>query len=310
MLRTMNVIAAAILIAQSPEVAAIAGRRLSSLRSVLNSTRLLVGCGEAPTYPHAKPKDYAHAMGTFFNATSKKREPVTFSAGDVIPFQCERGYTMDGSKDGSDVYDVECMEQGYYKPNGVCMKASLCGPVPNISHAMPTGKSSGGKVEFACNQGYSLDGEEVVAGGFGKNRFFELKCIEFSNSYEEFTGKCQAYAFVPATESIKLYNKVYEALFYVTCKGSLKTAFGHGAAPSGLDNICSKFSDSSAECQSLVTKIKADFESELQARAAHDSEKNASGQEWYEEKSPDRPGIGEEAHTFCTELWKLLEMPS
>lgn len=310
----------------SSEAAAIAGYRPSvrgaavttltpisviAVNETLRST-LVDGCGGAPTYPNGKPKNYADAQGTFFNTTSKKREPVTFAAGDIVSFQCNPGFTTDGSKDGVNTYDVECMEHGYYKPHGVCMEASKCGKVPNITHAAPTGKSSGGKVEFGCNQGYSLDGEKVVAGGLGKNRFFELKCVEFSGAYEGFTGECKAYAFVPATESIKIYTQVYEALFVVTCKGSLKTSFGKGKTPSGLDKVCAKFGDSSSGCQALVTQIKSDFESELKARQEHDTAQNASGQEWYDEKDPNgtRPGIKEEAHTFCTELWKLLAMPS
>lgn len=299
-----KILAIAFVVSQQPRVSEAVLRGAA----VKGTSRLVDGCGAAPTYPNSRPKEYS--AETFFNETTKKREPVTFAAGDVIPFKCNPGYTADGSKDGITTYDVECMEHGYYTPHGVCMEASKCGAAPNISNATPTGKSSGGKIEYGCNQGYSLDGEEVVAGGFGKNRFFELKCIDFSGTYDLFTGKCQAYAFMPASETIKIYNQVYEALFVVTCKGSLKTAFGKGKAPSGLDKVCAKFSDSSSDCQALVTKVKADFESKLAAREAHDTEKNASGQEWFEEKDPERPGISKAADTFCTEVWKLLEMPS
>jgi len=281
---------------------------------LVRRSALVDGCGEVPTYPHAKPKNYADAIGKVFNATSKKTESVTFAAGAVIPFECVPGYSTDGSKEGGTTYDVECTEHGYYSPKGVCMAASKCGPVPNITHAAPTGKSSvvgkESRVEFACTEGYSLDGEKVVAGGLGKNLLFELKCVDFTGLYEKFAGACQAYAFMPATEAIKLYTKVYEALFTVTCKGSLKTSFGKGKSPSGLDKVCGTFKDSSSDCQALVGQVKQDFERELQARGTHDAEKNATGQEWYDAKDKNRPGIDEEAHTFCTKLWKLLEMPS
>lgn len=265
------------------------------------------GCGPAPTYPHAKPKNYEDSKTTFYNTTSKKTEDVSFQTGDKIEFKCEAGYTTDGSKDGSKLFETECTEHGYYNTSGACVEASKCGALPNISHAIPTGKTTDAGVEFACTQGYSLDGEKVVAGGLGRNRFFSLKCIEFTGLYENFTGECKPYAFVASSETIRIYNQVAEALFIVSCKGSLKTAFARGELPSGIDGACSSFEDSSAACQGLVTKIKGDFESELKARKDFDKE---AKKDWHEDKSdPDRPGIGDEAMTFCTELWKLLEMP-
>lgn len=150
-----------------------------------------------------------------------------------------------------------------------------------------------------------MDGEKVVAGGFGKNRFFTLKCQEFSGSYEEFKGACKAYAFMPASETVRIYNQVSEALFIASCKGTLKVAFSNGDTP-GLASVCSSFEASGASCNALVTKIKADFAAKMQARKAFD---DAAKKDWHEEEDPDRPGIGEEAQTFCTELWKLLEMP-
>lgn len=263
-------------------------------------------CGPAPTYPNAKPKKFEDAKATFYNTTSKKTEPVTFQSGDTIEFECVPGYTTDGAKDGAMTLKAECVEHGYYKPDGVCMQASTCGPVPNISHAAPTGMSKGNTMEFACAQGYSLDGEKVIADGLGRNRFFQLKCIEHSGSYEDFVGECKPYAFMPAKETIRLYNKVSEALFVVSCKGSLTAAFGKGAAPSGIDKVCSSFEESSAACQGLVTKIKGTFESELKARESYDK---STKKEWHEEGGVDRPGIGDEAQSFCVDLWKLLEMP-
>mmetsp|Transcript_131975 Transcript_131975/g.381663 ORF Transcript_131975/g.381663 Transcript_131975/m.381663 type:complete len:188 (+) Transcript_131975:45-608(+) len=185
------------------------------------------------------------------------------------------------------------------------MEASKCGAVPAIPHASPTGKVVNGKAEFACAQGYSLDGQKVVAGGFGKNRFFTLKCQAFSGSYEEFDGECKPYAFMPASETVRIYNQVSEALFIASCKGTLKVAFSKGETPA-LANVCSSFEESSAACQGLVTQIKADFSAKMEARKSFDEK---ADKEWHEEKDPDRPGIGDEAQTFCTELWKLLEMP-
>eukprot|EP00405_Crypthecodinium_cohnii_P037896 CAMPEP_0206546008 /NCGR_PEP_ID=MMETSP0325_2-20121206/12458_1 /ASSEMBLY_ACC=CAM_ASM_000347 /TAXON_ID=2866 /ORGANISM="Crypthecodinium cohnii, Strain Seligo" /LENGTH=305 /DNA_ID=CAMNT_0054045067 /DNA_START=1 /DNA_END=914 /DNA_ORIENTATION=+ len=262
-------------------------------------------CGAAPTYANARPKNYADSRTEFFNTTSKKTEAVIFRAGDVIDFECLPGFSTDGSKEGSTVFQASCTESGYFKPSGVCVEASKCGPVPNITHALPTGKTVSGAVEFACSTGYSLDGENVVEGGLGKNRFFTLKCVEFSGSYEAFEGECKPYAFVASGETQRLYNELGRALFIVSCKGSLKTAFANGEIPSSIDNVCNGFEDSSAACKSLVSKIKSDFSSELDARKQHDEEAN---KDWYEEKEPNRPGIGEEATEFCTELWALLEL--
>jgi len=273
----------------------------------LSQTGIIDGCGSAPKYDNTKTKNYADGRATKYNVETKKTEPVVFKAGDMIDFECAPGFSTDGSKDGAMVYQVECTENGYYKPKGVCVEASKCGAVPAIPNAIPTGQKVKGGVEMGCEVGHSLDGENVIAGGLGKNRFFVLECVEFSGAYKEFTGECKPYAFVASSETRRLYNEVAEALFTVSCKGSIKTAFGDKEIPAGLDNSCKGFEDSAAACAGLVTKIKADFESELKAREEHDK---AAGKEWYDEKDADRPGIGEEAQTFCTELWALLKMPS
>jgi len=236
---------------------------------------------------------------------------VRFSAGDIVQFECRPGYTTDGAKDGGKTFDVTCSDMGYYKPSGVCLKAAKCGAVPNIKHAFPTGERKGEGVVFSCTAGYSLDGEPVVAGGFGKNERFTLECNEFSGDYKAFEGECKPYAFVPATESVRIYNQVFEALFIVSCKGTLKKAFGAGAPPDGLDVACSKIKDPAlqGECGGLVSQIKADFETQKAAREAHDEQAKKDGKEWFDEKDPDRPGIGTHADTFCRKLWDLLELP-
>merc|ERR1719164_318675 len=98
------------------------------------------------------------------------------------------------------------------------MKASKCGKVPTIDHAHTTGKVDGDNVQFACDQGYSLDGEKVVAGGMGKNELFDLKCDAFAGEYKEFEGECQPFAFMPAGKIIKVYNTVFEVLFEIDCQ--------------------------------------------------------------------------------------------
>jgi len=266
-------------------------------------------CGDLPTFPHAKPKDYADSKKTKYDTEAKQTVAVTFAAGDKIPFKCVPGYTTDGTKDGKDTFDVECGDLGYYKTKGVCVKASKCGELPTIPHAMPTGETKGSKVLFQCSSGYSLDGEKVVKGGELKNSVFEIECVAFSGKYEEFKGECKPYAFVAATETVRMYNQVFEALFTVTCSGTLKKAFGKdGKPPAGLSAACGKIKDSSlkGKCSSLVTKIKSDFEAKEKARKAHDKD---SKKEWFDEKDPDRPNISKEAKAFCSDLWKLVEMP-
>jgi len=171
---------------------------------------------------------------------------------------------------------------------------------------LPTGNEGIAGVEFTCAEGYSLDGEEVVVGGMKANQVFSLKCVEFSGEYEKFEGECKPHGFVPAHETVKLYNKVFEALFVVSCKGTLKKEFGAAKDP-GVDDVCIKFQDGAlaAQCEGLVTQIKSDFEREQQARETHDA---AAKKDWYEEKDENRPGIADEAHDFCFNLWKLLEL--
>jgi len=267
-----------------------------------------VSCGKVPTYENSRPADYADARPTKYDPDTKKTVDVVFAAGDTIEFECEPGFSTDGSRDGPKTYMVECTDNGYYKTKGVCLKASKCGALPNITNAMPTGKKgvAPNSLEYACAVGYSLDGEKVIAGGMGKNRFFTIQCLDHG-VYSKFEGECQAYAFKPTGEVINMYNQVFEALFTVSCKGSLMKAFGKGEdAP--VDSACAKFedADNKGSCASLVSSIKSDWEAKKSAREEWDKEKD---KDWYDAKSPDRPNINDEAMTFCKELWKLLEMP-
>mmetsp|Transcript_36692 Transcript_36692/g.76990 ORF Transcript_36692/g.76990 Transcript_36692/m.76990 type:complete len:325 (-) Transcript_36692:104-1078(-) len=263
-------------------------------------------CGPLPAYDHARPKNYEDAQKERYDPDTKQTVQVTFSAGDSVEFECVAGYSTDGSKEGSRSFAVACSDLGYYKPSGVCLEASKCGAIPTIPHAIPTGKEKMGRVEFACASGFSLDGEEVVAGGLGKNQLFELSCIDFSGEYEKFEGECKPYAFVPHTEGVRIYNQVFEALFIVSCKGTLRRTFSAGEGPpAGLTAACGKLGDASlqAQCAGLVTQVQADYAAQQQARQQHDE---AAGKEWHEARDPDRPGIGDVAQEFCSQLWGLL----
>jgi len=285
-------------------VAPEAAHALVAAKSTSKSTGPLDSCGKVATYENAKPKNHADAMETKFNEKTGKREEVTFGKGDEVVYKCEAGFTVDGSKDGETEFNAVCSDMGYFKPDGVCVKASKCGKVPVIEHATLTPKKIEGAVQFACNPGYSLDGEKVVAGGNGANSLFTLKCVEFKNDYEEFKGKCQSYAFVASKESTRMYNEVFEALFVVTCKGKLTTAFGKGKAPP-VDAACDKLkaSGASADCKGLVTDIKSEFESKKKAL-----EEGAKKKEWYE--TDGKPGVGDKSLKFCQDLWKLVEKPN
>eukprot|EP00928_Gymnodinium_smaydae_P096538 TRINITY_DN854_c0_g2_i1.p1 TRINITY_DN854_c0_g2~~TRINITY_DN854_c0_g2_i1.p1 ORF type:complete len:325 (-),score=85.90 TRINITY_DN854_c0_g2_i1:55-1029(-) len=290
-------------VARSEVTAALRG---SSSSSSSSRVAAIDSCGALASYPHAKPKNYEDSRKTRYDADLKKTVDVVFRPGDNITFKCEPGYSVDGSKDGGVEFNVECSDMGYYKPGGVCLKASKCGAIPAIQHALPTGRRSGDDVEMSCAEGYSLDGEKVVPGGLGKNQLFTLKCVEFSGKYEEFTGACKPSGHFTATESVRIYNKVFEALFIVSCKGTLRREFGAGNGP-GVDDACLKIKDGNlqGDCQALATKIEADFESERAARKDFDA---AQEEKDFPKDDPNRPGIAEEAQEFCTGLWKILQL--
>lgn len=262
----------------------------------------LDSCGKVAKYENAEPKNYEDAMETKFNEKTNKREEVTFGKGDKVVYKCRPGFTVDGSKDGKTEFTAECSDMGYFKPDGVCVKASKCGAVPAIAHATATAKKIEGAVQFACNPGYSLDGEKVVAGGMGKNQLFTLKCVEFNNEYEKFEGECKPYAFVASKESTRMYNEVFEALFVVTCKGKLSTAFGKGKPPP-VDKACGKLKKGGSECSKLVADIKKDFDAKKK-----EVEKHEKDTEWFDTNG--KPGIGDDAKDFCEGLWKLVEKPN
>lgn len=280
--------------AQFAKVARLAKERARAMRK----TAGVVSCG-IPSYSNAKP-----AGGPI---PSRGPNAVTFAVGDVVSFRCERGFSTDGAKGGPATFDVECAEQGYWKqPSAICMEYSPCGELPAIMHARPTGKVEHRRFfEFACQEGYSLDGKQVVAGGFRQNARFRLECLEFQAAYSKFDGKCQPYSFVPKGEIIRMYNEVSKIFFFISCKGTLKTEFAKGKVPSGLDKVCGNFEESAGECDGLVADIKADFDKQLAAR----KEFRDAKEEWHGSEK-DIPGINDESGEFCQKVWKLLEYPS
>jgi len=255
----------------------------------------------APSYKNAKAK-YEDARETKYDKEKKKQVPNDFKAGDKITFTCEKGYSIDGSKDGDTTFDAECKDSGFYKPAEVCIKASACGELPKIKFATATGKVVKNKVEFKCNHGYSLDGEKVVQGGMGKNSIFNVECDEFAGKYKEFEGECQPYGFVPAGKIIKAFSQVFEALFCASCEGTLRRKFP-GKPPKGLGEMCAEVD--SSECGGLVDDIKSDWKKEAKKLA---ESKKKSKDDWMQ-TSDDEPNIKDEAKKFCKGVWKSIEMP-
>lgn len=293
--------------AQSKATSAVGTRKSKARVSTSGEEEEEEGCGALTSFPNAKPKDYRNARKTKYDTAKKKQVDVTFAAGDTVEFECEKGFTVDGALDGDTVFDVDCLDKGYYEPKGTCLKASKCGSLPEISHAAPTGKTkTGGKVEFACMKGFSLDGEKVVEGGEGHNSHFDLKCIEFKGEYEEFRGECSSYMFMPAHEVTAMYNQVFEALFEASCKSTLKKDFGKsGEPPAGLDSACAKIKiGDSSKCDDLVKQIKDDFKTKKGELDSHNDEEK---EDWFEEKS-DAPNVNDEAHKFCSDLFEVLRV--
>ena len=182
-----------------------------------------LSCGALKYPPHAKAKNYADSVETRYSKESKKHEPVLFYAGDKVPLKCEPGFTLTGAKDGPVEFETECSESGYYKPSAACMEASKCGELPLFPNAHPTGEVEKRvgmpvRMEYTCDEGFSLDGEKVVKGGLGKNQLFTVDCEATGMfSYEDKLNKgCQPYSFVGSTEIIQTYNAVFKVLWEVS----------------------------------------------------------------------------------------------
>jgi len=262
-----------------------------------------ISCGALTEQPDAKPANYKDARKTKYDKKTKKMVKVTFSAGDSIEFKCKRGFTVDGAKGGDTKFDVECTEAGYYKPAKTCIEVSKCVDPPTFPHAHVS-KMEGGKLEYSCDDGFSLDGEKVVVGGSGKNSLFGITCQEEAGIWTKWEGECQPFAFMAASKVIGIYNSVFGALFHHSCKNTIINEFGklHGPNP-GLDKVCSKLPKKEGDCSPLVDKIKSDFEKMEKKRKEYEKDQ---GKDWYE-KDPNAPGIVDEADKFCDKLWGLIE---
>lgn len=261
----------------------------------------VANCGKAPFYPNSKPLSYEDSRDTRYSDGNFQEN--TFVAGQSITYKCDNGFTVDASAAGNTTYEVTCADQGYFMPSGACLKASKCGALPEIAFASPTGKEgvAPGSIEFACQVGYSLDGEKVVAGGFGKNRFFPMRCQEFGG-WEQFNGECKPYAFMPSGKAAAMYTKVFDTLFGVTCKSSMHKRFEEGTGLPETSTVCAGFDAATADCEQLVGQLKADFESEQAARQAWEAEQGA---DWHKNPSG-RPDIDDEADAFCASIWRLM----
>merc|ERR1740129_2649572 len=91
-----------------PGATAVRSLRAAGVAASNHSGDKKVLCGDLPTPPHAKPKNYADSKKTKYDTEAKKTVDLAFAAGAMIPFKCVPGYTTDGTKDGKDTFDVEC----------------------------------------------------------------------------------------------------------------------------------------------------------------------------------------------------------
>jgi len=252
-------------------------------------------CGELPTYPSSKPKNFGDTGGGMAG------EPKAFVAEDEVAYVCERGSTTNGAKDGPTEFKTVCGENGYFVPEKAgCVAKSECGPMPCVRKAHLSGKVEGTKknpkVELLCDAGYSLDGEKVIEGGNMDNAKLYIECLDIGKweAPVDYLGKkgkaCEPFAFVPASGMIKMYNKVFEVLFIASCNTELtKWAEMEEKMPPKLEDgtVCGEnvADDKEGDCKSLVDDLKTLFE--------------------------DAKGAGNEgfdAKPFCKDMWDLLKM--
>jgi len=235
-------------------------------------------CGPVKSQKNARPKEFKDTRKTKY-VKGEGKVDITYKPGDKIAFECLKGFTTDGAKGGNTDFEVTCSDLGYYTTEFVCVKESKCGKLPVIKNALATGEMKGDAAEFRCNEGFSLDGQKVVKGGFEKNARFNLKCT-FQGVWEDFEGECKPVDFVSTADAISMYNQVFEVLFKVDCENELMRAKKHrDEFPSELESVCSKLEDKSGDCSGLVGEIKAEFD-----------------------KEPDEF----ESKSFCTKMWNLL----
>jgi hypothetical protein len=122
-----------------------AGYELASIPGKpLNATCTPKECGVAP--------DVAKSTKS---SDDKKFFPET------VTYTCEKGYTTDGAASSADFFKVECTETAAFAPPEACIPVN-CGPPFVIANAQLKEPVSEmvfpDKVEYLCNEGFSLDG--------------------------------------------------------------------------------------------------------------------------------------------------------
>eukprot|EP00933_Yihiella_yeosuensis_P051018 TRINITY_DN4884_c0_g2_i1.p1 TRINITY_DN4884_c0_g2~~TRINITY_DN4884_c0_g2_i1.p1 ORF type:complete len:310 (-),score=86.14 TRINITY_DN4884_c0_g2_i1:50-979(-) len=249
-------------------------------------------CGPMQKFPNAETKMYAD---------SQIKE---MKVGEKVSFKCLVGFTLDGTTDSADEFDVLCGNAGFYEPKGACLKAPVCGAAPHVLHAKVTGKKpkKADAVAYACSKGHSLDGKPVKAAQ--TNMYFEIECDKQTEQYSQFEGSCRPYSYMPAKEAYKAYNLLFETLFKNDCAGKIKKAYRDQKAHDSWAEICTNSAPQGgatlAECKGLVEQMKSDFEAELEARKEYYEEYGGEG-----EGKP--PNMDDEAKEFCVKLWDVVE---
>eukprot|EP00933_Yihiella_yeosuensis_P051022 TRINITY_DN4884_c0_g3_i4.p1 TRINITY_DN4884_c0_g3~~TRINITY_DN4884_c0_g3_i4.p1 ORF type:complete len:299 (-),score=93.04 TRINITY_DN4884_c0_g3_i4:166-1062(-) len=292
-----KVVGAAILGASALPAAAVVHQTNPSISLAAHRAEAFSGdgitCGKMIVLENAETKLYADSQKT------------TANPGDKVAFKCNVGFTIDGTAEAKDEFEVVCGSAGFYEPKGACLKAPKCGKVPAILHAKPTGKIVVRKdnIQYACSKGYSLDGKQV--GAAQSNNHFEVVCNTVTEEYEKVTQECKAYAYMPAAEAYKAYMILFETLFKNDCAGKIKTAFSKQKEHDTWGDICKKAAPQGGtvadDCKGLVDQLKTDFGEKLAARKAYYDEYGGEG-----EGNP--PNLNDEAKKFCKDLWGVIKV--
>jgi len=89
-----------------------------------------------------------------------------------VPYQCNEGYTQDGTATGKNNFEIECLASKEFTATKTC-EAVKCGAVPSVEFGTSEMASAtfNESVRFDCQEGHTVDG---TADG---DRGFTVKCL-------------------------------------------------------------------------------------------------------------------------------------
>jgi hypothetical protein len=88
---------------------------------------------------------------------------------NTVTYTCEKGYTIDGAAASADFFKVECTETGAFAPPEACVPVNCGAPfvIKNSQLKEPVAEMVfPDKIEYQCNEGFSLDGTKDAATKF------------------------------------------------------------------------------------------------------------------------------------------------